>query len=637
MSRVTDARTVVAPVVPGTIGVLQPVSIGEVSISGGLLGELQQRNQRAILPHVQEWIERAGWVENFRRATAGDVVGNRQGREFSDSEIYKVLEAMSWEHGRSGDAELDERIRQLTAVVVDAQESDGYINTTFGREGQRPRYSDFEWGHELYNYGHLLQAAVARGRVVGADDPLVEAARAVAEHICREFGQDGREAICGHPGVEVGLIEFGRFLDEPRYVEQGRRFLVLRGRGLLGPVEFGQEYFQDDVPIAEATVLRGHAVRAVYLTAGAADAAVEAEDRALLDILEAQWRTTVGRRMYLTGAIGSRQFGEAFGADWELPSDSAYCGDLCERRHDHGGLATLLLATGEPHYGDLIERVLTNVIATSPAADGHSFFYSNRMQQRTPSIAPDPDRIESRVGNGLRAPWYEVSCCPPNVSRTLASVGALMAARDDDGLRLIQYATAEISTVIADEPLELHVTADYPRSGVIEVAVVAAPADWMLRLRVPDWATGARLEATGTPSQPVTPGWAMVRSPASGSTVRLTLPVEPRFTFPDPRIDAIRGTVAVECGPEVFCLESVDLADGIHVDDIVVDTDAGLTQPAPGVVQAVGRVEHRADGAWPYQTEVVEELDGPIDLVLHPYHDWANRGPTEMRIWLRRD
>ena len=362
----------------------------------------------------------------------------------------------------------------------------------------------------------------------------------MAEHVCHEFGPDGREVICGHPSIELGMIELGRFLGEPRYIDQGRLFLERRGRGLLGPVEFGQEYFQDDRPIADATVLRGHAVRAMYLTAAAADSAQESSDAALLAALEAQLHATVARRMYLTGGVGSRQYGEAFGVDWELPPDGAYC-ETC------AGVGTimvawrLLLATGDAQYGDLIERVLLNVVATSPAADGHSFFYSNRMQQRIPAAAPAPDRIESRVGIGLRAPWYEVSCCPPNVSRTLASAGAVLAAKDADGLRLIQFASAEISTSIDDEPLELSVTADYPQSGVVEVSVREAPANWTLRLRVPVWASGAVIELPGEARRQVQPGWAEVASPAIGTSVRLVLPVEPRFTFPDPRIDAIRG------------------------------------------------------------------------------------------------
>ncbi len=151
-------------------------------------------------------------------------------------------------------------------------------------------------------------------------------------------------------------------------------------------------------------------------------------------------------------------------------------------------------------------------------------------------------------------------------------------------------------------------------------------------MRVPAWAAGATLDGA-----PVEPGWAVIESPAVGSTVRLELPIEPRWTFPDPRIDAIRGTVAVERGPEVFCLESVDLPAGIHVDDIVVDTEAPIRAPEPDAVRATGRVEQRSDEPWPYQPVAVGDGGQPIDLVLHPYHDWANRGPTEMRIWLRRD
>ena len=193
----------------------------------------------------------------------------------------------------------------------------------FGRPGQEPRYSNLEWGHELYNFGHLLQAGVARSRTTG-DDRFVEITRRAADHVSATFGPGGIERVGGHPEIEMGLVELARLTGEQRYLDQAALFVDRRGRGTLGEIGFGQAYFQDDMPIREATVFRGHAVRALYLAAGAVDVAVETGDDDLLASIIAQWEATIARRTYLTGGMGSHHTGEAFGDDFVLPPDRAY-------------------------------------------------------------------------------------------------------------------------------------------------------------------------------------------------------------------------------------------------------------------------------------------------------------------------
>lgn len=262
-------------------GRLRPLGMDEVSIDGGFWGHRQQLNRETIIPHIAHWMERMGWTTNFDHAVTGGLPERRSGREFSDSEIYKLLEGLAWEIGRTGDPGLEELFQNLASRVAAAQEPDGYLNTMFGRQGQAPRYSDMEWGHELYCFGHLIQAGVARARSHGTEDVLVRTALAAADHVCREFGSEDDTRLCGHPEIETALVELWRVTGEQKYLRQAQLFLERRGHGHLRRIFLGQQYFQDETPIREASALRGHAVRALYLSSGAVDAAVETEDSTL--------------------------------------------------------------------------------------------------------------------------------------------------------------------------------------------------------------------------------------------------------------------------------------------------------------------------------------------------------------------
>lgn len=614
---------------------LTPLSLDEVTLdAAGFWGARQRLNADAIIGHCEYWMEKVGWIPNFDAAAEGRLPRDRQGREFSDADVYKLVEAMSWEFGRTGDPALDDSIRSIVARIGAAQEPDGYLNTNFGRPGQVARYSDLEWGHELYDYGHLLQAAVARSRTYGRD-ALFDIATRVADHVCAEFGPTGRNAVCGHPEIEVGLAEFARLTDNDLYRKQAALFVERRGNGLLADIEWGRSYFQDDVPVRASTILHGHAVRALYLAAAAVDIAVDTRDDELLDSIRRQWDATVARRTYLTGGMGSHHQDEAFGQDFELPNDRAYC-ETC------AGVALIMLswrlqlATGEPRYGDMIERVLYNVVATSPSEDGRAFFYSNTLHQRTPGDVPPEDKQVPRAASSLRAPWFAVSCCPPNVARLLASLGAYVATSTAEGIQLHQFAAGTIRATLPTGDIEVTVATRYPRDGQITVYVLASVAtEWTLTLRVPSWATGATLEHNGIVRQ-VEPGIASVTAVfAVGDTVVLNLPVSPRFTFPDLRIDATRGTVAVERGPQVYCLESVDLTSGADIESVVVDVSVP-PRDTGDIVTVRSIIEPSIDAPWPYaNSKPARALGAAVSTTLVPYHSWANRGPSAMRVWVR--
>lgn len=632
------ARPVDAP------GPRRGLGVGELRLDGGFWGRLQETNARATFQHCLDWMERLGWLANFDRVADGTTGPDRPGWQFSDSEVYKLLEALAWEHGRTGDPSVDATFRKLVDRVAAAQDDDGYLNTCFGHPGRPGRYTDLSSGHELYCTGHLLQAAVARVRTVGPDDRLVEVARRAADHVCREFGAGGSDGICGHPEIEVGLAELGRALAEPRYTEQARLFVERRGHGTLAPVALlGPAYFQDDVPVRDADVWRGHAVRALYLAAGAVDVAVDTHDDDLRAAVERQWTHSVERRTYLTGGMGSRHQDEGFGDDWELPPDRAYC-ETC------AGVASvmvswrLLLATGDVRYADLVERTLYNVVATSPRADGRAFFYANPLQQREPGADVLPDAVNPRAEGGVRAPWFDVSCCPTNVARTLASWQAYAAFVDDGAVvTLAQYAAGDLRVEVAGGVLALRVDTAYPTDGTVRVTVAEAPPRPVrLRLRVPHWASqegGAGATVTGPDGvvRPAAPGWVDV-AVREGDVVVLGLPVAPRFSWPDPRVDAARGTVAVERGPLVLALESVDLPDGVALDQVRLDPDVAPRAQADGALARARVVDLPAGtgGTPPYvagRAEPATSSDA-VDLPLIPYHRWAERGPSTMRVFV---
>lgn len=629
-----DTTAPAAPVVP-THGRLRPLGLDEVRITGGFWADRQAVNGTATLSHIESRLESEGWLPNFDLAAAGTLPDGRRGREFADSEIYKYLEALAWEIGRTdaaADSDLEQRFRRVVDRVAAAQEPDGYLNTMFGREGQDERWSALQWGHELYCLGHLFQAAVARVRTrPDADDGLIDIARRAADLVCREFGVDGRDAICGHAEVEAGLAELGRALGEQRYIDQAALFVERHGRGSLGEIEWGRSYFQDDVSVRDAETLRGHSVRANYLSSAAADVAAELSDDSLLDALRSQWDRTVERRTYVTGGQGSHHQDEAFGDDWELPPDRAYS-ETCAGIGSIMFSWRLLLATGEAQYADLIERTLFNVVATSPGDDGRSFFYANTLHQRTPGIPADPDATSPRASSSLRAPWFEVSCCPTNVARTLASVGLYFATATGSGVQLHQYGDYRIDTQLDAGRIRLQVRSGYPFDGAVEVAVLEAPdAEVDLRLRVPAWAAGAA-SLSEQPAVDAGTHLELRRVLAPGDVIRLELPIQPRVTWPDRRIDAIRGDFAVEAGPLVMVLESADLPAGWSVNEVEADA-ASIVAGADGPRVTVTR-RADPDAAWPYAPHPARTEREHHTARMIPYHAWANRGPSTMRVWI---
>jgi DUF1680 family protein len=617
-SAAASAPTIVAggihgPASPLAPTALRPLALSDVRLSDGFWLDRQHANRDVSLPDGLRQLHEAGNLRNFEIA-AGRTDGDVLGPVFADSDVYKWLEAAAWEYAREPDEALLADQLRITELVASAQEPDGYLNTVVPvREGRR--YGHPERDHEHYCAGHLIQAGVAQKRATGRDD-LLDVAVRVADHLVREFGPrsaTGAGNVDGHPVIETALVELYRETGKREYLELASWFVDARGHRTLEAFGGNATYLSDRVPVREATTVEGHAVRAVYLATGAADVAIETSDPVLLATLGTQYDHMAQTKQYVTGGLGSRWDGEAFGDPYELPSDRAYA-ETCAAIGAVQWAWRMLLATGEASYADQIERLLFNGFLAGVSLRGGDYFYVNPLQVRH-DAHPDDERNPK---NG-RLRWFGCACCPPNIMRTLSSLGGYLATSTGNGVQLHQYAPGALRASTDAGDVELSVATDYPWSGRVQVTVHTAPAAPVtLGLRVPLWAEGATLDGADA----VSGSYANVtRTFAAGDTLELVLPMTPRITRPHPRADAVRGSVAVERGPLVYAFEHADQPDGVVLDDVIVDAGSLAESEGPQLVPGlVGASVHTRDGRA---------------LIGIPYFAWANRGGDDMRVWLR--
>ncbi|MEL7977290.1 beta-L-arabinofuranosidase domain-containing protein [Isoptericola sp. F-RaC21] len=630
----TTFRTVRGPAEPtgSAITTLRPLPPGSATLDGGLWGHRLRVNREASVPEGLGHLREYGNLRNLEIA-AGLAAGEATGPIFADSDVHKWLEAAAWEYGREPDEALLADILEVTRAVAGAQAPDGYLDSVPQLRGV-PRYSDLPWSHEHYCAGHLFQAAVAQSRATGRSE-LLDVAVRLADHLVETFGDGAGQLreVDGHPVVESALVELYRETGTEAYLDLARWFVEARGTGIIEGHGKQPTYFSDRVRVREATTVEGHAVRAVYLGAGATDVAVETGDRELLAALERQYAAMVDGKQYLTGGLGSRWDGESFGDPHELPNDRAYA-ETCAAIGAVQWAWRLLLATGDARYADQIERMLLNGFLSGLSLAGTEYFYVNPLQVRTGAHAE-----EERNPAAGRRPWFGCACCPPNIMRTLSSLEGYLATVTDGALQVHQYAPGTIAAELPAGALRLRVETAYPYAGSVTLRVEEAPAGAGLALRVPAWAEGATLDGAPVAAG----GYATVdRALAAGDTVVLELPMAPRLTAADPRVDDVRGCVAIERGPLVYALEQADQGPDAVVDDVRIDAAAALGEEerpdllgGTVVVTATGTVQPRPD-AGPYRSAAtpLPAAGGTTTLRAIPYHLWANRGPQAMRVWI---
>jgi DUF1680 family protein len=621
-----EPSNVCGPVQPtlGASTILAPLGLADARITSGLWAARQRVNRDVSIPNGARRLHDAGNVDDLAMSAAGtESQDDYHGPVFMDSDVYKWLEAVAWEYARQPSDELAEQFATTSAAVAAAQEDDGYLNSYVQvTRGGRERYRDLSSSHELYCLGHLIQAAIASRRA-GLDDTLWKVAITAADHLVATFGPDGVHDIDGHPIIEMALVELYRDTGDERYLDLAHWFVDFRGHGTNDA--YGREpiYFSDRVPALEATTVEGHAVRALYFAAGVCDVAVE-RGRAGERYLEAQarqWDHMVATKTYVTGGLGSRWDGEAFGDPYELPPDVAYC-ETCAAIGGVQWTWRRLLHTGDVRCADLIERILFNGFLSATSLSGNEFFYANALQVRTGAI-PDDHR---QPANG-RGKWFHVACCPPNIMRTVSSIAAYLATRDAEGMQLHVYANAEIEA----DRRRVSVATDYPWDGRVVVTIAETDGDdWTLALRVPSWAETATVTVNDEPADRRT-GYARLRRQwQPGDRVVLELPMPVRLTAADPRVDAVRGARAIQRGPIVYAIEQVDLPDGVMMEDIELVAGATATVDWP----ATRRREFLEDVVTIAVPLRDRRTGRDFSVAAVPYFAWDNRGVGPMRVWM---
>ena len=625
-----QARQAGAPVVDTTASPhaqLRPVPLGNVTLADTFWEPRRRVNREATLPSQFRHLEETDRLNNFRRA-AGKLDAPFVGIYFNDSDVYKWLEATAWTLAEGPNPELEAMVDAAITVIADAQRDDGYLNTYFALDRADERWTNFDL-HEMYCAGHLFQAAVAHVRVTGKTS-LLDVATRFADHLCDTFGPEAegkREAVDGHEEVELGLVELYRVTGERRYLEQAQYFVEARGRGLLERPygHFNPEYAQDHAPVRELDAVVGHAVRALYYAAGIADVYAETGDAGYLTALERLWDNMTTKRMYVSGGVGSRYEGEAFGKDYELPNERAYT-ETCAAISSVMWNWRMLALNGDARYSDLLEWTLYNAVLPGLSLDGQYYFYQN-------PLADD--------GAHRRQAWFGCACCPPNVARLLASLPSYFYSTSEDALWVHLYAQGSLETTLENgQRVVLEQTTRYPWDGEVTLNV-QAEGTFTLKLRVPAWAEGAALSVNGETVDVQAGSYASLeREWRAEDTVELSLPMPVRYLEAHPHVTENTGRVALARGPLLYCVEGADP----DPRDLVMPSDPSLTaEHRPdllgGVTVLTGQAERLEPDAWNgalYRVVGEAGLTTEVALTAIPYFAWANREPGPMLVWLRR-
>jgi DUF1680 family protein len=610
---------------------LSALPLQNISISGGFWLRRQEINRRVSLPHGLRKLEEAGNFHNLRLA-AGLSQGIYQGPLFMDEDVYKWLEAVAYEIANTEDAGLERLAESTIDLLAAAQQDDGYLNSYYQVVEPGKRWTDLEHGHEMYCAGHLIQAAIAYRRTTGKTR-LLEIACRFADHIAGTFGPGRRLGACGHPEIEMALVELYRETGKRCYLDLAAFFIGQRGQGKMhGLGRYGPEYHQDRVPVRQAQEVEGHAVRQLYLTTGVTDLYLETGEPALLAAMMRLWHDMTTHKMYLTGGLGARYEGESFGAAYELPSDRCYC-ETCASIASMMWNWRMLLATGEARFADLLELTLYNGFLSGVSLGGDRFFYVNPLQSR---------------GGMERKEWYPVACCPPNIMRQIAAVGHYISTFNSNGFQIHQYISSRTTGEFSPgREAVLSLDTDYPWDGRVTIKVEKTDGSpWELSLRIPSWCEGATLRINNQAIDKPAPAGTYISLEQAwhpGDTLDLHLPMEPALITPNPRVDAIRGSLAIQRGPLIYCLEEIDQPVGTNLLDVRLDPTTPLRASwQEGLLGSVMTVEAQGAqvelGAWEdflYRHLAQEQLPvRAVKLTAVPYFAWANRGPGAMRVWI---
>jgi DUF1680 family protein len=542
--------------------------------------------------------EQTGRIANFKRA-AGLEQGPFQGIFFNDSDVYKVLEGASYilaQHPE--DKKLDKYVDDLIAVIAKAQRPDGYLYTFYQlRNELDKRFTNLKDNHELYCAGHLIEAGVAHFQATGKR-ALLDVAIKYANLVDSEFGADKRHDVCGHEEIELALFKLADATGEPRYAKLATYFVHQRGRDDRRKL-FGI-YHQDHQPLEQSDQVVGHAVRQMYYLCAAADVTARG-DRRYVDAMDKMWHDLVERKMYITGGVGAKHEGEAFGEPYELPNHTAYA-ETCAGIGNALWNDRMHLLSADAKYADVVEQATYNGILSGVSISGDKFFYVNPLASE---------------GKHHRQPWYDCACCPPNVLRFFASLPARIYATTSSEIYINAYTPNEAQISVSGGTVKLTQETKYPWDGKVSVTVEPeSVSEFTIRLRVPGWCKLPTAHiGDETAKEPDDRGYfAFKRKWKSGDKIELDLPMTVRRATADPRVQADVGRLALARGPIVYCVEGVDNGGSVSALKASRDED--------------------------YQAEYHGDLLGGVtvikgkSLTAVPYYAWDNRAAGEMEVWI---
>lgn len=620
------------PSLSNTQSYLQSVSPLQVKLNDNFWHPRLQKLSSRTIKDQFNLLAQTGRLENFLHA-AGKSSSPFQGYFFNDSDVYKWLEAAVWVQAQNDhpDDGLTKAIEETIDLIAASQEPDGYLDTYFVGEKAGQRWSNLKDMHEMYCAGHLIQAAVADHRARN-ETRLMAIARRLAEHINSIFGPAKRAGVPGHPEIELALVDLYRETNFKPYLDLAKYFIDERGKGIIG----GSSYHQDHKPIREMDQLAGHAVRAMYLCAGAADVYEFNSDNSLLNALSKLWDKMTASQIYVNGGVGARHEGEAFGEAFELPNSRAYA-ETCAAIGSVMWNQRMFRLTRNSRYADLLEWTLFNAVLPGISLEGDAYFYENPLSDQ---------------GNSRRSKWFPCACCPPNIARLLATYpGYLYAVGQSNRLSeifLYGYAQNTANISMPDGKLiSFSQTTDYPWQGQVEILVLNCQYDAPVRLhlRIPGWTEGLtthlylndHLLASPAPGSFAT----ITQEFKTGDRIQLEFPLQPRWLSSHPFLAETTQRCTLTRGPLVYCLES---ADNPGVDLRLVETIPDMAiREQPDLLDGIMGLKFQAL-EFPLQKEwqgklylpTLPDTNTPRDFeaVAVPYYAWANRQTGQMQVWI---
>ena len=635
----------------------QFVPLQQVHVEDPFFSPIQDTVIRVMIPYQERVmrdevhdVRKSHVIENFRIA-AGESSGEYYGRVFQDSDLAKWLEAVSYALTIRPDPALEARADDLIRLVEKAQQPDGYLDTFFTVAEPEHRWQNLQECHELYCGGHMTEAGVAYYQATGKDT-LLKVAERFCDHVDARFGPGKETGLPGHEEIELSLLRLYKQTGETRYRDLAAYFVNERGkdpaffsreaakRGWKRSAfydEIGPEYMQNHKPLREQDKVVGHAVRCMYLLTAAADLAGLTGDDGLMEACRRLWRNMTGRRMYVTGGIGSTSFGEAFTADFDLPNDTAYA-ETCASVGVCFFAKQMLEAEPSAEYADILERELYNGTISGMQLDGTKFFYINQLEanpEMSGEVYGQEEYTPERIG------WYDCACCPPNLARLMTSLGSYIWSSNDNTVYSHLFIGSHCRTETAGG-VSIRLSGHYPWSGTLryEIETKAEKAEFTLALRNPGWCRNRKIRVNGQLVTDCTEekGYFLLhRVWQTGDLVEYDLEMKPRRVYADPRVRADAGCTALMRGPVVYAFEEVD--NGGILQSCRIPRDA-VIQEKPfdpdllgGIValQVEGK-RQKTDGGLYSETLPQEE---PAEFTAVPYYAWSNRGKNQMRVWMR--